>query len=841
MATLAAAATGNWTAAGTWGLVDSTSFLNSEAVSTAISTTNLDSSTFTPGAITVDAVAVKLAARAASPSGTFTVTLRNSTDAVDVTSVTVNVSDLPTCSTASTGIEGGWQLLKFSASQLLTAGKAYLVRVVCSATGSQVTLYRDSTANNWSRMLRTTTTQAPVAGDDVVIGKEYTGAGAANALTVTMNETATTDYGSNTASSVTPALAITNGGTLTYGASAATNYYLKLSGRAIVYNGGTFNIGTVATAIPRDSTAVLEFDPAADGGHGLIARNGSNLVIQGLSRTVSKNIFYCKLNTDEAIDSTILGVDTDTGWLSGDQIVVATTTQTAGQSEIGTLNGNAGATSLTVNGFGGVGGGIAYAHSGTSPTQAEIINLTRNVKIRSATSTLMAFVSIKPTATVDIDWAEFIYIGVSATDQRGIDIETTTGSFNMQYSSVHDTEHYGVYCTGTSLDNVTFSNNVLWNLNSTASTGEYGIRVGPTSGASISISNNFLIKMSGSGSYGALISDVGITFNANTFISCSGSYAIVYGEAIGVNLNSFNNNVIHGNSTTYGIYLSVLSGTISNCVLWRNANSLGCLYIGGPLNDLVIDATVLFGNSTGVAFQNPSDVTIKGMISNGDTTFASATGITPYGNIVLDNCDFSSVSGIKTAHTQDIIVGSAYDLHLIARNCKFGAATEISSQTNLWGDACISSQKHDQTAGEWRTWMRYGTLRNDTAIFNTASPSMRMTPNNANSKLESANQFRGIQVAVASGGTVTINVYTRKSTAGDGAAYNGAQPRLIQKANPAMGFNSDVVIDTHTAAAGTWEQLTGTTGAAGDDGVLEFVVDCDGTAGWVSVDDWSAS
>ena len=49
------------------------------------------------------------------------------------------------------------------------------------------------------------------------------------------------------------------------------------------------------------------------------------------------------------------------------------------------------------------------------------------------------------------------------------------------------------------------------------------------------------------------------------------------------------------------------------------------------------------------------------------------------------------------------------------------------------------------------------------------------------------------------------------------------------------------MLDTMTAAVGTWEQLTGTTAAASQDGVFEFFVDLDGTAGWINVDDWSVA
>ena len=93
------------------------------------------------------------------------------------------------------------------------------------------------------------------------------------------------------------------------------------------------------------------------------------------------------------------------------------------------------------------------------------------------------------------------------------------------------------------------------------------------------------------------------------------------------------------------------------------------------------------------------------------------------------------------------------------------------------------------------------------------------------------------RVAVNNGQTVTPSIYVREN-----ASYNGARARLIVKENAAVGITSDTVLDTATAASDeAWEQLTGTTAAVTDDGVLEFVVDCDGTAGQLNVDDFTAT
>jgi hypothetical protein len=88
-------------------------------------------------------------------------------------------------------------------------------------------------------------------------------------------------------------------------------------------------------------------------------------------------------------------------------------------------------------------------------------------------------------------------------------------------------------------------------------------------------------------------------------------------------------------------------------------------------------------------------------------------------------------------------------------------------------------------------------------------------------------------VPVASGQTCTISAYVNKS-----AGYTGSAPRLRVKHNDAAGVN-EATVATHASGAGVFVQLTGAVGPMVEDGVLEFLVDCDGSAGQVNVDDWS--
>lgn len=849
---------GNFTTAATWGLVDSTSYLNAEnSVESLLTTSYSDtrSQAFTPGAIEISHIGVKLCERNGT-TGTMSVHLALNSDhsAVAGTEVTINTADLPAATEA--GLDGGWVLLKLSSPVTLSAATAYEMEAKTSSA-SQVDLFCDSTVDNLSRILVTTTTGAPAAGDDLIICEEKTGAGAATTINVVMNNNDTTDYGSAPTAAnslITPGIAICDGGSLSFVTAASSE--LQLSNSLIVYSGGTLNIGTVATPVERGQTAKLHFDCGSNVDYGLVVRNGGTFVAQGLSRSSGKNVVSCLLNTDEAVDSTSLGVDTDTGWLDNDEIAVASTTRTYSQCEKGTLNGNAGASSLTVDGFGGTGGGLAYAHTGTSPTQAEVILLTRNIKIYGASASLQTYIYINATSTVDIDWVEFYWIGSGTSNKYGITCSTTSGSTNIQYSSLHNFEvagSTGVYSASVlTSSSLVFSNNVTfliaakhfymptaYNANSwTADTNIFMRTI--DSGEPLSLING----TSGSGSY---------TFSNITVVGGAASGAGFSGlKFVNDNTNATISNLTSHSHNGEGFSLNsaVSNLTISTFTAWRNSgagisstsNSSGTIII-----NIEISNVTLFGNTTNnitISGQSLIGLTLKNVTSNGDTTFSTTNGISinkPFkGSINIG--DFSTVSGIKTAHTNDINIASSLSkVDFKLNNVKLGASIELLSQTNMNDSSdFVSSQKNDQTKGQHKTWKKYGTITIETTagLYRTASPSVRLTPNSASYKLESGS----FKVNVADGQTCTPSVYVRESVVGDGTDYNGNRIRLIQKRNDAIGVTADTVLATATVASeGSFEELTAATAAVTDDGVVEFVIDCDGTTGWINIDDFTAT
>jgi len=753
MATRLSRATGNWTSASTWALVDATSFTGttSEGTTNALTTTYAASTTFTPGAITIDAIAVRLANRAGT-TGTISIALDQAATTVPGTEVTINVADLPQAITAS--LDGGWIVFKFAAPVSLAAATLYSVKGKTS-TVSMVSLHTVS-GTNWARMLRTTTQAAPAAGDDLHIAGEFTAAGVSNSLTVTMDQTAATDYGSAPTavlSLVTPGVGISSKGTLSFSSASAANPLLRLSNSLVVYNGGTLAMGTTGTPIPRDSRAILEFDQlSADGDYGLIVRNGGTFNGQGLSRSAGKNVVSCKLAADAvasgaAPSTSTLTVDIDTGWLAGDQIAVAATSRTPADAETGTLDTNAGASSMTVKNMTAAAVGMAVpptsnrgllvAHSGIAPTQAEIILITRNVVIRSTSATLMAYVNVVAGGIVDLDWVEFYYLGENVANKRGIEIAGSTTlplNFDMQYCSIHDCEDNGVFVSAAAailLTKLLIAYCTMWNLGMILGPGfMVNSAITPTNWT---IDNNIQIRTINNNCFE--IRDIGGTFTNNTAVSSVGNgIAVNEGSSI---VGTFSGNVAHANGGS-GIVVSGAgsSGVLASCAAWRNSSVAAGFTVSGAAVDLLVTDLICFGNAGNNVLISAlgSSTRFVAPVLNGDTSFSTTIGFNinqPGGvaSVIIDDGDFGTVSGIKTTHTQDIVLtGALCEPQIILRNTKLGSNVEMLSPNLMTERGYISSQKQDRIAGRHQTWMRHGRVETDTSIYRTASPSMRISP-----------------------------------------------------------------------------------------------------------------
>lgn len=120
--------------------------------------------------------------------------------------------------------------------------------------------------------------------------------------------------------------------------------------------------------------------------------------------------------------------------IGNDVLAFASTSRTASDAEtkvISTINSG---TSVTLT------GGMTNAHSGTSPTQAEVINLTRNIKIRGASASLQGYVTVTSgSAVCNVSYAELYNLGSALSSFPGILIGCGVGGSTLfEYCSVHD-------------------------------------------------------------------------------------------------------------------------------------------------------------------------------------------------------------------------------------------------------------------------------------------------------------------------------------------------------------------------------------------------------------------
>jgi hypothetical protein len=852
MATHIAIADGNLTAAATWGVVDATALLDDQTANTALTTSYVESAAFTPGAITIDGIAVKVASRAASPTGTMSVRLAQAGATVAGTEVTINVSDLEVNaeSPSSTVCGVGWTLFKFGAPVVLLAATPYTVSAKTSSS-AQVNLFRNATAGNWARMLRTTTTGAPGAADNMFVLGEWTAAATKTNRVVTMDQTAATDYGGG--STTLASLGIGKGGTLAYATTAATNFLLRLSGILEVWPGGTLTLGSTTTQIPRDSTAILEFDCAADGDFGLVAWGSCEL--QGLSRTSGKNQIRCKMTADAAGGANSLTVDTDTGWLNGDEIAISTTSRTGTEAESHTLNGAAGASTLTLTGT------LAAAKAGSvaNKTQAKVILLSRNVQVRAVTSTLMTYVRVHKPGSFNADWTEFRYLGTTTTGKRGLEVSATTGAFAFDFCVIRDCEGQALTFDSAATISPVLTDCSFFNCGNGGST-RHTVDLGTASGAATITRCTVIFDHSQSGCAGFLAPATPDTSVA-TFLDVWASSGVGSGIRLGATSGPgmvIERGDFHGlgtSSASGGIYIPSnfkTSVRLIDTIVWRcnTTAPLGGLSYQStsPSGELYLEGCTFFGNGgCNLGFVgNPELLRAVNCSFSGDTSFSTPGGIHFQASAMVfrmrfEGCSFGVVAGIHTAHTSADFSGTVFSANIAEFtfvNTNLASSTEFAAAitAGMLGRSFIARQRKDGATNTHETlYQNIGTVSYDAAEFRTAAPSEKLAPSAATASVKLRTGRK--RLAVQTGDRPTFSCYVKKN-----GSYNGNQPRLILAANPAVGTTLDEVLATMSGGAGSYEQLSGQISTvASEDGVLEVYVDCDGTAGQINVDDWAAA
>lgn len=673
---------------------------------------------------------------------------------------------------------------------------------------------------------------------------------------LTASDTASVDYVKLTVYYVQVpygAVVVSDGGTYQFGVSAATDYAAAITGLAAgatsgsrgleVCVGGTFTMGTSGGRVPSDSTATLYFAVGSAVAFGAEVRgsatqtgNGGAFRAYGATKTP-----WTRLASAAAANATALTVgyltgDT-TGWNVGDEVAVGGSNRSSSETEYRTLSAIGSSTTitllqpLTTAKEGG-------ANSAGDPVAVPVANLTRNVRVCGVSSTLTTYCAVGAGGTFDADNAQFQYVGSATGTKRGIETanSTTAPSLTLQGSVLRDLaiSSASQVVVSSPTASVTIDSTVFYG----ATTASNCLNISnPTSGAH-TITNNCVIGKNRSVN-GISLGDVGSTVTGNLVTDCATAFNLIEAATVG----TFSAN--HGVYSATGLSVVMFTGgTISSCVFARcstaGASSLSASNGFDVRPAVTLSSCKVFGNATNVNITNAYPLRVSSCSLYSEASYASTTGMVVNGSgawLDVDNTTFAS-------HTTSDLLAQGVGVRVRLTNCLLGSTTELSSQTLMGNGSLVISVNHDQVAGAMKVFKCLGTLTSDTTLYRTASPSLRLTPNNASFKLTTVNESSGFKAAVASGGTVTVSAYVRCSAtgSGDAATYNGNRPRLMLRRNPVMGVTDDTVLATATSAAnGAWELLTATTPSASAAGVFEFYIDCDGTAGWVNVDDVSFS
>lgn len=780
-ATLVSTASGNIDATATWSVVDTTgtnAYLNSESANAALATSAVASSAFTPAAETVTEIGVKLASVAASPSGTITVKLANSTSPGSrECSQTINVADLVSAS-ASTA-EGGWVILACSASPNGT--DAYTITASTSAA-AQVNLF-SSAATNWSHLLVTsgTKTGGPAAGDKFIVAGQLTGAGTHNAYIVTIETTALVNYGNVANTLVDPSISVGQYGTLQLASAASTSYVSEFAGPMVIYNGGTFTVGTSGTPIPATSSATLTLNSTVEGDTGINVRNGGTFDSAGSSG--GRNVVKTKLTVTATggTTSTLTTAD-NTGWLSGDSIVIAGTQMTDGtaasvKSDAGTLSADATANSVPLT------AAVTNTHTATHLSYtststgipydmkmyADVILLNRNVVIQGNSSTTNGYIYLQASAHGAMDWTEFSLISGNIAGERGIEADTGQfGSLSITNSSFVNS-HYSTLVLaptnnefgGTQSQPVLIQHDVFYDVDTGSANPSYAfgfltssfnpyVKIDDIAVVNCSTFNENAILLNSVTEQFTNISIAGSGNGGTPALTVTGTYGNlgVLGGQVGNGWGPITTYANVGPPARLGQTNASLYGTVSGFYIWHENYRFQVEQAGG---DLTFDPFYIVTSSFGIYNSgNGSHSTFRNGVIGWDiatTTQVPVQQDSVPTTIYLDNmelCPSGTVGGVAflgcngsapIALEPDTTPGSGTSPSLAAvylRNSSLlnqGTSYPTMGQQESWyGTAFIAQDCNACAPVKHAAWVPGGFLSYDTAITHSSGYSLRMTP-----------------------------------------------------------------------------------------------------------------
>lgn len=765
------------------------------------------SSTFTIiSGHTVDGVI--LSGKRLSSTGTLTVALSDNGGSSVIASVTVNVTDLP---------ENTNWIFFYWGSVVGTGGSNYTVGLRASDSNNCAFERQSTVSNNWRRIPRWSTSYTLVAADQIFCVGNLIGPGAYSPITVTWDLTTSTTYSD---------IVVAPRAMLVSADSPGTNYILQTNGTVTICQYGSLYIGTPSVKIPETSTSSLIFASPDTYFHiyGTFYCNGATKVI----RTI--------LAADISAGATTSTTDVPTGWKQNDWIVFM---NSGSGNSLEQLTSDASDTTLSHT-------ATDYAHrglSGSTVWASTIMNLTRNVIITGNATRIVVY----ETAAVTINCTEITGIGNSTDPKYGFNISLTPdgNNFLISYSTIWNSNYSGqiclyfnnsiagcdVNCTYNNFYNVDtaiqFSDGIggnhLFN-NNALCVNENGFNINEP--CNFNISNT----MFGSANSAIHFRTTGIVTSDVTLYS---NNIKIVGANNGIVFYSYSN-------IWQDLVINNFTAACNNATIYVSPQAKAKILINNAYIEVASVFIKLYGSI--LAY-------IKDAVVNNESIYSGPASIlivtdnvptSPYGEnsgvIYLDNVSINGYPAFGGDYCGPSDPSKRCTVQRIRfDNSLFLDGHSIARAKESWFGTYAGSHRHNQTNQNYASYSEYGTRLADTSIFRTALPSERVihsTDTATNMNAVSADK----RVAVQPNQTIYISAWVYI-----GASYDGDNPRLICRRNPAVGVTSDIVLATHSGTKTTWEQLSAALPSVTRPTFLRCYVDCSGTSDSIYVDDWNVT
>jgi len=285
--------------------------------------------------------------------------------------------------------------------------------------------------------------------------------------------------------------------------------------------------------------------------------------------------------------------------------------------------------------------------------------------------------------------------------------------------------------------------------------------------------------------------------------------------------------------------------TLYNFNLLYNNTSNSSTLANVDLGSQQIIATQIFNNSGPIKFINST-------FSNTNFNFNLTQDLI---NLKFINCFFNSTSGdfafqknAANAYSTNFVSPNSSTFRIFLDNCKSTSGVFLTHSYMFNSHSYIKTKNLNGVTGSFKSWYGSGIVEKDTSFgVNSikASPSTQLVTYVNVGTLPISSTSSGVYleasrkiIPVLQNKVLQVGVYVRKSKTSDGANYNGTQPRLMIGANSMIGITYDTLLTTGNLNNGIFEFISATYSFI-NDGVAEVWIECNGTTGWINVNEWA--